>query len=101
MQTTLPLRPLTFRSLLMISGNVADILSNRKKVNSKNKSEIVALKSTKMLFAKMLLLARTRNLDIEDVLKYSLRPYPHPLATNESDLVKTVKAKLLNVIEKE
>jgi hypothetical protein len=73
-----------------------------KKVNSKNrKGEIVALKNSKMLFAKMLLIAKSRSLSMEEVLKYSLRPYPHPLATNEGHLVKTVKAKLLNTIEDE
>ncbi len=73
-----------------------------KKVNSKNrKGEIVALKNSKMLFAKMLLIAKSRSLNMEEVLKYSLRPYPHPLATYEGHLVKTVKAKLLNTIEDE
>ena len=73
-----------------------------KKVTSKSKKgQIVALKNSKMLFAKMLLIARSRNVEIEEVLKFSLRPYPHPLATNERDLVKTVKAKLLNTIEDE
>lgn len=73
-----------------------------KKVISKSrKGQIVALKNSKMLFAKMLLIARSRNLEMEEVLMYSLRPYPHPLATNEGDLVKTVKAKLLHTIEEE
>ncbi|CAB3981119.1 Hypothetical predicted protein [Paramuricea clavata] len=73
-----------------------------KKVNSKSKKgEIVALKNSKALFAKMLLIAKSRNLEMEEVLTYSLRPYPHPLATNEGDLVKTVKVKLLKMIEDE
>ena len=73
-----------------------------KKVNSKSKKgEIVALKNSKALFAKMLLIAKSRNLEMEEVLTYSLRLYPHPLATNEGDLVKTVKAKLLKMIEDE
>ena len=38
---------------------------------------------------------------MEEVLKYSLRPFPRALATNEGDLVKTVKAKLLHAIEEE
>ena len=73
-----------------------------KKVNSKSKKgEIVALKNSKALFAKMLLIAKSRNLEMKEVLTYSLRPYPHPLATNEGGLVKTVKAKSLNMIENE
>jgi hypothetical protein len=73
-----------------------------KKVNCKSKKgEILALKNSKALFAKMLLKAKSRNLEMEEVLAYSLRPYQHPLATNEGDLVKTVKAKLLKMIEDE
>ena len=49
----------------------------------------------------MVLMARSRNLDMKDVLKYSLRPFPLPLATVEGDLVKTAKSKLLNAIENE
>jgi hypothetical protein len=73
-----------------------------KKVTSKSKKgELVALKNSKILFAKMLLIARSRHLQMEEVLKYSLRPFPRALATNEGDLVKTVKAKLLHAIEEE
>ena len=73
-----------------------------KKVRTKtNKGEIVALKNSRNLFAKMVLIARSRNLDMKDVLKYSLRPFPLPLATIEGDLVKTAKSKLLNAIENE
>ena len=72
------------------------------KVHRKNKKgEIVALKNSKNLFAKMLLIAKTRELDMKNVLKYSLRPFPSPLATLEGSLVKTVKAKLLGAIEEE
>lgn len=73
-----------------------------KKVHSKSKKgEIVALKNTKMLFGKMILIAQSRNLDMKEVLKYSLRPFPLPLATNDGNLVKTVKSKLLAAIEAE
>jgi hypothetical protein len=54
-----------------------------------------------MLFAKMVLIARSRNLEMKNVLKYCLRPFPLPLATCDGNLVKTAKAKLLNIIEAE
>ena len=47
----------------------------------------------------MLLVARSRNLQLEDVFRYSLRPLPSSLATREGELVKTSKAKLLHAIE--
>ena len=73
-----------------------------KKVTSKTKKgEIVALKNSKNLFAKMILIARSRDLDMKDILQYSLRPFPLPLATVEGKLVKTTKSKLLNTIERE
>ncbi|CAB3983243.1 Hypothetical predicted protein [Paramuricea clavata] len=38
---------------------------------------------------------------MEEVLKYSLRPFPSSLATSEGDLVKTAKSKLLHKIEED
>ena len=49
----------------------------------------------------MLLIAKSTDLDMEDVLKYSLRPFPAPLATMEGNLVKTCKSELLSIIEAE
>ncbi len=82
--------------------NLRTFSSMNKKVASKTKKgEIVALKNSKNLFAKMLLIAKTRDLNMENVLKYSLRPFPLPFATAEGNLVKTAKSKLLNIIENE
>ena len=49
----------------------------------------------------MLLIAKSRKLQMEEVLKYSLRPFPDSLATSEGDLVKTTKSKLLQKIEED
>jgi hypothetical protein len=82
--------------------NLRTFSSLNKKVASKTKKgEIVALKNSKNLFAKMLLIAKSRDLDMENVLQYSLRPFPLPFATAEGNLVKTAKSKLLNIIENE
>ena len=73
-----------------------------KKVTCKSKSgELVAMKNSKELFAKMLLIAKSRKLQMEEVLKYSLRPFPSSLSTSTGDLVKTAKSKLLHAIEDE
>lgn len=73
-----------------------------KKVTSKSKKgELVAMKNSQMLFAKMLLIAKSRKLQMEEVLKYSLRPFPGSLPTSEGDLVKTTKSKLLQKIEED
>ena len=73
-----------------------------KKVTNKNKKgDLVALKNSKILFSKMLLIAKSRDLEMENVLKYSLRPFPCSLATNEGKLVKTAKVKLLHAVEEE
>ena len=39
--------------------------------------------------------------DLQHVFTYSLRPYPRALATDSGCLVKTVKSKLLHVLEQE
>ena len=67
--------------------------------NKTKKGDLVDLKNSKALFTKMLLVARSRNLQLEDIFRYSLRPFPSSLATHEGDLVKTSKAKLLHIIE--
>ena len=67
---------------------------------SKN-ANVIAWKNSKKLFAKMLLIAKSRELDMEDVFKYSLRPILAPSATMEGNLVKTCKSKLLSIVEAE
>lgn len=64
------------------------------------KDEIISIKSTKDFFVKLVLLAKSRDIDMKNVLKYSLRPYPSPLASYDGNMVKTQKSKLLEVIEK-
>ena len=62
--------------------NLRTFSSVHKKITSKTKNgEIVALKNSKKLFAKMVLIAQNRDRDMKDVLQYSLRPFPSPLAT--------------------
>ena len=82
--------------------NLKTFSSLGSKVTSKSsKGQLVAMKNSKILFVKMVLIAKSRKLHIEDVLKYSLRPFPSSLATLEGDLIKTQKSKLLEAVENE
>lgn len=70
------------------------------KMHTKNsKGELIAIKNTKNLFAKLILLAKSRDVDMKEVLKYPLRPHPLPFATADGKLVKTMKSKLLQILE--
>lgn len=70
-----------------------------KKITSKTKKgEILALKNSKKLFAKRILIARSRDLDMKN-MQYSLVLFPSLLATTDGNLVKTSKSKLLSTIE--
>ena len=48
---------------------------------------------------KLLLLTRSREIDLKEVLSFSLGPYPLSLATTDGIMVKTVKANLMHIIE--
>ena len=81
-------------------SNVKTFASSAKLVSVKTKKdEVVVLKSTKYLFARLLLLAISRGIDMEEVLKYSLRPFPSALATVDGSLLKCTKCSLLHIIE--
>ena len=42
---------------------------------------------------------KSRNIDMKEVLTYSLRKFPSPIATVDGKLVKTPKSKLMHVLE--
>ena len=73
-----------------------------KKTSAKtSKGETVQIKSEYKFWVRLPLIAKHRNIDTKDVLKYCLRPYPPQFATTSRRLKKTLKAKLLNQIENE
>lgn len=72
-----------------------------KVLKTKNKKgELVAVKNTKNLFAKLILLARSRDVDMKEVLQYPLRPFPLPFSKPDGALVKGTKSALLEVLER-
>lgn len=55
----------------------------------------VSLKADRHLFARLLVIAQTREMNLRDVLQYSLGPLPWSLAASDGSLAKTDKSKLL------
>ena len=71
-----------------------------KKINVKsNKGKVIAVKSSRNLFARLLVLSRTRKIDLKELFHYRLSEYPLSLATVSGSLVKTAKAKMLEILE--
>ena len=64
-----------------------------------SRGEDVALEVSRNLFARLLVIARNREVDLKEVLSYSIGVYPLSLATTSGNLVKTAKAKLLHILE--
>ena len=60
----------------------------------------IELKVDRNLFAKMSIIAQNRKLDMKEVMKYELGPFPWSFATCDGMLLKTNKATLSKDIEK-
>ena len=74
--------------------------SDMGKSKSKTKSgKEVMLRSDKQLFSRLLIIAQARNIDLREIMCYSLSPVSMPLATVDGSLVKTTKSALLDAIE--
>lgn len=64
-----------------------------------NKTKVV-LKADRNLFARMIVMAQSRLLNIREVLTYELGPLPWSLATADGSPCKTQKSTLLNILER-
>jgi hypothetical protein len=53
------------------------------------------------LFSRLLVIAKSRKVDLKELLSYSLGPYPLSLSTTTGGLVKTAKSKLFDILEDE
>ena len=74
-------------------------LTKSVKVKLKNKG--VIMKADSKFFARMLVIAQSRAMDLRHVLKFSIGPVPWSLATPEEQMRKTMKAALLHLLEKD
>ena len=71
-----------------------------RKTNVKtSKGQIVELKNDLKFVSRLLAVGKSRNIDMKDVLTYSLRKFPSPIATVDGKLVKTPKSKLMHLLE--
>ena len=74
--------------------------SLRKTVTVKCKDKTIQIKATRNLFGQIAIIMQKRDLDLKEVFKYPLGPFPWALAGVMGDLKKTNKATLLNEVEK-
>lgn len=74
-------------------------LSKTKKV-AKSKGDEMILRADRNLFARMILVAESRQLHMRDVLEHPLAPLPSSLALSNELLRKTNKAQLSRELEK-
>ena len=71
-----------------------------KKAKAKtSKGQVVELKNDLKFITRLLAVGKARNVDMMEVLTYSLQKFLSPIATVEGKLVKTPKAKLLHILE--
>lgn len=76
-------------------------LSGKKKVVKDCKGKETSVKLNRTFFARLLVIAKNREIDLKEVLSYSLGSFPLSLATPTGGLVKTAKSKLLEIVESE
>ncbi len=75
--------------------------SDKRKTNKDCKGKETSIKMNRNFFARLLIISKNREIDLEEVLSYSLGSFPLSLATPTGGLVKTAKSKLLEIIENE
>ena len=80
-------------------NNVTTFSSSKRLTVKDSKGKEISLKMNRDLFARLLLIAKSRKVDMDVVLSYSLGPYPLSLATTSGSLVKTAKSKLFDILE--
>lgn len=59
----------------------------------------VTLKQDRNLFARLLIISKHRQFDLQDILRHSINTFPLPIANEDGGLNKTNKASLLKFIE--
>ena len=85
-----------------LKRNKLQTFSSAKKSTAKDsKGKEITVKMNRHFFARLLILAKSRQIDMKEVLSYSLGIYPLSLATATGSIVKTVKSKLFEILESE
>lgn len=63
------------------------------------KGQLTALKTDRNLFARLLVMSKSHELHLKEILSYSLSDYPLSLATITGGLVKTAKSKMFEILQ--
>ena len=72
---------------------------SKKLIMKDSKGQQIAVKSSRDLFAGLLVISKTRDIDLMELLSYSLCNHPLALSTVSGSLVKTAKSKMLQLLE--
>lgn len=86
-----------FNPLSKLNLPTFSTLLTTKQIKSMGKD--VVLKADRGLFARMIVMAQNRQMDMRAVLTYPLGPLPWSLATTDGTLAKTTKSSLLHILE--
>ena len=63
------------------------------------KGQLIALKTDRNLFARLLVMSKSQELDLKELLSYSLSDYSLSLATVTGGLVKTARSKVFEILK--
>ncbi len=72
---------------------------SKKRANTRvitKQGKLVDLQNDSMFISRLLAIGQSRQLDMNELMKYSLRKYPAPFAMSDGRLVKTPKCKLIH-----
>ena len=84
-----------------IKKNNLPTIQNTKAGIKNSAGKETGLKMSRNLFARLLLVAKSRDIDLQNVLSYCLGAYPLSLASVSGSLLKTAKSKLADILERE
>ena len=90
--------PDLFATLKATKLNTFSTMERKTNVKT-SKGQIVELKNDLKFVSRLLAVGKSKNIDMKDVLTYSLRKFPSPIATVDEKLVKTPKSKLMHLLE--
>lgn len=82
-----------------IKQNKLRTFSSKKLTLKDSKGRQINVKTGRNLFARLLVMSKTREINLKELLSYSLSDYPLSLSTVSGGLVKTAKAKMLEILE--
>lgn len=79
--------------------NLKTFTSMSKKLKHHVHGKDITLKADRNLLARLVVIGRIRNINLQELLSYSLGPLPLSLANSQGSLVKTNKTNLLHALE--